>query len=75
MTCKIEAFSCSTIFYRVEFKRGPATSNTMTGRGVPEEFFHISSLIYVKDIIELILPFCFFEHPNDLKEERREWTG
>lgn len=50
--CKIEGFACNTIFYRIELKLGPATANTVTGTDISEEFFHISSLIYVKGIAQ-----------------------
>lgn len=42
----------------VELKPGPATANTITVRDVPEEFFHLVSLFYVKDIAQS--PYCHF---------------
>lgn len=45
-------------FYMVELKPGPATANTITVRDVPEEFFHLVSLFYVKDIAQS--PYCHF---------------
>lgn len=58
------------LVYSVELKPGPASANTMTGRGVPGEFFHIGSLMYVRKVAQS--PYCHFEHPNDRKEERRD---